>query len=120
MFVIRLQKVGRRNKRSFRVILTPKRSSPKGKVIEFLGNFDPKTNALYLKKERISYWLSKGAKASSTLHNLLIKEKIIEGKKAPKHKIIKKEEAAKPVEAKPATASAEVSAKASSDEAKAA
>jgi hypothetical protein len=31
------------------------------------------------------YWISKGAKPSSTIHNLLIEDKIIEGNKIPKH-----------------------------------
>ena len=36
-----------------------------------------------LNAERIKYWISVGAKASPTIHNLLISEKVIEGKMLP-------------------------------------
>ena len=87
MLMIRLQRVGRRNQSSFRIILTPKRSGPKGKPIEFLGSWDPKLDRVNLKQERISYWISKGAKASPTVHNLLVSGRVISEKKIPVHKI---------------------------------
>lgn len=102
MLVIRLQRVGRRNQASFRVIVTPKRASPRGKVVELLGNWNPRLDQVSLKKERILYWLSKGAKASPTLHNLLVREKVIEGKKIPKHKKAKQPEEAIPTAAETA------------------
>ena len=43
-----------------------------------------------MKKERIKYWLSVGAKPSVTLHNLLVREGVIVGKKKPAHKKPKK------------------------------
>lgn len=94
MLVIRLQRIGRKNQASFRVIVTPKRASPRGKVVEFLGNWNPRLKQVSLKKERILHWMAKGAKVSPTLHNLLIKEKIVAGQKIPKHK-----KSQKPVEA---------------------
>ena len=55
--------------------------------------------------------MSKGAKLSLTLHNYLVGQKIIEGKKLnalPKRTPIKKAEEAKPAEAPKAEAAAEV------------
>ena len=85
--MIRLQRVGRRNQSSFRIILTPKRSGPKGKPVEFLGSWDPRLDKANLKQERISYWISKGAKVSPTVHNLLVSGRVISEKKIPVHKI---------------------------------
>lgn len=49
--------------------------------MEIVGFVNPFTKEKQLKAERIKYWLGVGAKASATVHNLLIKEKIIEGAK---------------------------------------
>ncbi len=86
MLVIRFKRTGRKNQPSFRVIVTEKQAGgPAGKPKEYLGWFNPFSKAFELKKERISYWLSQGAKPSETLHNLLLKAGIIEGKKIPLH-----------------------------------
>jgi small subunit ribosomal protein S16 len=86
MLVIRLQRTGRKNQPSYRVIVSPKgRGGPKGKPVEYLGWFNPLKKTLEFKKERILYWLSQGAKTSATLHNLLIKLGIITGKKIAVH-----------------------------------
>ncbi len=86
MLVIRFKRTGRKNQPSFRVIVTPKQAGgPAGKPKEYLGWFNPFSKAFELKKERISFWLSRGAKPSGTLHNLLLKAGLIEGKKIPLH-----------------------------------
>ena len=88
----------------FRVVLTDARNSTKsGKTIETLGTWNNTTHERKVDAERIKHWISKGAQLSDTLHNFLITQKIIEGKKKnalPKHTPIKKEE--KPVEVAPA------------------
>ncbi len=82
MLKIRLQRVGKKGEPRFRVVLTPHQSSTKsGKFIEVLGWRDPRAHTHALKKERILYWISKGAKPSDTMHNLLVKEGIISGVK---------------------------------------
>ena len=81
MLVIRFQRVGRRNDPAFRVVVTEKKSKPKTSGIEILGSYHPKTKATVLKNERILYWISKGAKPSDTVHNLLISKRVMQGKK---------------------------------------
>lgn len=94
MLVIRLFRRGKRNQPFFKIIVTDKRNAPKGgRFIEEVGFWNPLTKENNLKTERIKYWLSKGAKPSSAVHNLLIKKGIIEGKKIPVHKKSKKKEA---------------------------
>ncbi len=105
MLVIRLFRVGKKNQPSFGLVITDKRkSSTKGRFIEEVGFWNPLTKEKVLKGERIKYWLSVGAKPSATVYNLLISEKVIEGKKIPKHKKPKKKEGEKPsaAPAKPA------------------
>lgn len=82
MLKIRMQRTGRTNMPTFRIIVTEHTESPKtGNFVEKLGTYNPKTKERNLNGERIKYWLSVGAKASDTMHNMLIAAGIIEGKK---------------------------------------
>lgn len=81
MLKIRLQKVGKKNAPSYRVVLAEHTAKPQGKFIEILGSYNPRLKQKNFKKERIEHWLNKGAQPSPTVHNLLVNEKIIEGEK---------------------------------------
>ena len=82
MLTIRLTRKGKKNQPFFRVVVIDKRkSSTGGRAVEDLGYKNPLTKKISLKKERILYWISKGAQPSATIHNLLISEKIIDEKK---------------------------------------
>jgi len=82
MLTIRLQRRGRKNDPSFRVILVEsKRAAKTGNVNEILGNYDARSARIDLKGDRIKYWMSQGATISDTVHNLLVSNKVIEGKK---------------------------------------
>jgi small subunit ribosomal protein S16 len=108
MLKIRLQRIGKKNQPSYRVVLLEHTYRPQGKYIEDLGFYNPRSKQKNFKKERIQHWISKGAQISPTVFNLLVDEKIVEGKKKmawkPKKKPASAEAAAgKPVEKKPAT-----------------
>jgi len=91
MLVIRFFRIGKKNQPSFKIVVTDKRkSSVKGRYVEEVGFFDPLKDKKFLRAERIKYWISVGAKPSPTVHNLLVSEKIIEGKKIHKFKKSKK------------------------------
>ncbi len=82
MLKIRLQRIGRKNDPAFRVVLTDSKNSTKsGKFLDILGTYNPKQDAKSFQAEKIKYWLSKGAKLSDTMHNFLVHDKVIEGKK---------------------------------------
>ncbi len=82
MLKMRLQRVGRKNDASFRLIVTDSRRGPKsGKHIDLLGSYNPKLNHVQFDGERVKEWIKKGVQVSDTVHNLLISKKIIEGKK---------------------------------------
>lgn len=86
MLVIRFQRVGRKNDPAYRIVVGERRSKPHSTGIEILGSYHPKTKITALKPERILYWISKGAKTSATVHNLLISKEILKGAKRPKVK----------------------------------
>ncbi len=87
MLVIRLMRIGKKNQPCFKIIVTEKKNPPTGgNFVEEVGFLNPLTKEKVLKKDKIQHWLSLGAKPSETVYNLLVSEKIIEGKKIPKHK----------------------------------
>jgi small subunit ribosomal protein S16 len=98
MLMIRLQRIGRRNDPSFRVVVNEKAAGPKtGKFVESLGHYDPrlgKGKDLVIEADRVKYWLSVGAQCSGTIHNRLVREGIITGKARDVRpfKVIKKKE----------------------------
>jgi small subunit ribosomal protein S16 len=82
MLKIRLQRIGRKNDPAFRVVLTDSKNSTKsGKFLEVLGTYNPKQKNLALKKDEIKAWMGKGAQVTDTMHNFLVREGVIEGKK---------------------------------------
>lgn len=105
MLKIRLQRIGRKNDPAFRVVLTDSKNSAKsGRFLEILGTYDPKLakkeERTKFENDRIKHWIEKGAQCSETMHNFLVHNKVIEGKKVnvlPKKKptIAKKELKAK-------------------------
>ena len=74
---IRMKRMGRRHRPFFRVCAVDRRGSRDGKVIEYLGHYDPmvgETDArASLKNERIDYWLGVGAQPSDKVAVLIKK-----------------------------------------------
>lgn len=82
MLAIRLQRVGRKNDPSFRVIVTDSKLKPKtGNFLEVLGSYNARMGKPVINVERAKHWMSVGAKASGTVHNLLVDLKAVSGKK---------------------------------------
>jgi small subunit ribosomal protein S16 len=108
MLKIRLQRVGRVHEPVYRLVLTDSKNGPQsGKSLEVLGSFDSRAaEKAQIKGDRVTHWLSKGAQASDTAHNLLLRLGILKGERRnilPK-KIL---EAAKAKAAAPAEIAAE-------------
>jgi small subunit ribosomal protein S16 len=82
MLKIRLQRIGRKNDPAFRAVLTDSKNSTKsGRFLEILGSYNPKAGTKSFNSDRIKHWISKGAQVSDTMHNFLISENMISGKK---------------------------------------
>jgi len=100
-------------------VLTDRKNGPQsGKFLELLGSYNARGGKPEIKGDRVKHWMEKGAQVSDTVNNLLIKEKVIEGKTInvlPKKTPIVKEVAEAPKESvavsgeetKPAEAPAE-------------
>ncbi len=66
--VIRLKKTGRTNRQTFRLVVMDKKTPRDGKYLEMLGWYNPlekeMEKKLFVKPNRIEFWLSRGAKFS--------------------------------------------------------
>jgi small subunit ribosomal protein S16 len=101
MLKIRLQRIGRKNEPAYRLVLTESKNSTKsGKFLEILGTFNVKSEGFEFKKDRVVHWMKMGAQITDTVHNMLVKAKVIEGKK--KNVLSKKSPTTKRKEAKKA------------------
>lgn len=77
-----MQRTGRTNMPTFRIVVTEHTRGPKSaNFVEKVGSYNPKTKERSLNAERVKYWLSVGAKATGTMHNMLVSAGIVEGKK---------------------------------------
>jgi len=66
VLMIRLARTGARKQPHYRVVVIEKERARNGRPVEVVGTYNPRTTpaSIELKRERIDYWVSKGAKMS--------------------------------------------------------
>ena len=89
MVKIRLQKLGRRNKAYFRIVVTDARVKRQGTYLEKLGQYDPiesdKEKQLSVNTDRVKHWVAQGAQATEAVAHLLRKRGLnLDDKPTPK------------------------------------
>ena len=69
MLRIRLTRTGRTKQESFRIVVAEHARPVKGKFIEVVGNYQPAKipRVFTVQKDRVDYWMSKGAQPSSSV-----------------------------------------------------
>ena len=109
MLKMRLQRVGRKNDPSFRIVVLEGTEGPKsGNHVDQIGFYNAVTKEKGLDTDKAKHWISKGVQPSDTVYNMLVTAGVIDGKKKnvlPKKTPIVKEE---PVVEAPAPAAAPV------------
>ncbi len=118
--MMRLKRVGRKNNPSYRIVVVDKRTSVKSnKTVDLLGSYEPKAGRISINGEKAKHWLSKGVQPSDTVYNMLVSQKIVEGKKKnalpKKSPIIDEAKLKAEAEAKAAAEKAEADAKAAAE-----
>ncbi len=90
MLSIRFKRIGRKKMPIYRIVVMEKHKDPWANYKEKLGFYNPRTKETELKTDRIKYWLSVGAQPSDTVHNLFVRNGLIEADKKKAVKISKK------------------------------
>ncbi|MBD3608972.1 MAG: 30S ribosomal protein S16 [Gammaproteobacteria bacterium] len=77
MVTIRMARGGAKKRPFYNIVVTDSRNRRDGRYIERVGFFNPQAQgseeSLRLDRERVDYWVSKGAKTSETVAKLLKK-----------------------------------------------
>lgn len=70
--MIRLSRVGARKQPYYRVVVIDKERARNGRSLEVVGTYNPRTNpaTVDFKRDRIDYWVSKGAQLSERVSKL--------------------------------------------------
>jgi small subunit ribosomal protein S16 len=73
--MIRLARTGARKQPHYRVVVIEKDRARNGRSVEVVGTYNPRTNptSIDLKRERIDFWVSKGAQMSDRVSKLVAK-----------------------------------------------
>jgi len=73
VLMIRLARIGKKKRPFYRVVVTEKTRPRNGRFVEIVGTYDPlkKPAAVQLDRERVEYWMSKGAQPSDTVRSFL-------------------------------------------------
>ena len=72
MLKIKLQRTGKRNQPSYRIVVQEARSKNSGTYIDLLGTYNPLTEpfTLNLDKKKYLEWVKKGAQPTDTVRRL--------------------------------------------------
>ena len=106
---IRFRQQGRKNRQTFRLVVTDIRNPRDGKYLETVGSYDPhqKEGNFQLNAERLTYWMNHGAELSERaerlvkgvapgiIKNLKIKQQNKRVKEAAERRKLKKRERVK-------------------------
>jgi small subunit ribosomal protein S16 len=75
MVKIRLTRIGRKKVPIYRIVVIDSKKARDGEYIEKVGHYDPRKKELILNRDRVEYWISKGARPTNTVAKLIAKDK---------------------------------------------
>jgi len=80
MIRIRLARVGKKGRPSYRIVVADVTAPRDGSYLEWIGNYDPMADppAVTLKNERASHWLSMGAVPSDAVARIMDQNGLME------------------------------------------
>jgi len=77
---IRLTRMGAKKRPFYRIVVADSRYARDGRILENVGTYNPllEEGGVTVKRERVDYWLGKGATPSDTVKKLLAKYAVVE------------------------------------------
>jgi small subunit ribosomal protein S16 len=73
MLKIRLRRMGANRRPVYRVVVSDGRRTPSAAVLEEVGSYNPRTQPAEVRidRDRVAYWVARGAQLSETVRTLL-------------------------------------------------
>ena len=90
MLTIRLKRVGKKKKPTYRFIINEKSKDPWGDFLDTLGTYNPHTKEIVVDIEKAKKYIANGAQMSVSVNNLFVSQGIVEGKKKTASRITNK------------------------------
>ena len=80
MLRIRLRRVGKKKRPSYRIVVADVRAPRDGNFVDQVGHYDPLTNppTVVLDQDKTKHWLSVGAQPSETVGRILQSQGLVE------------------------------------------
>ena len=77
MLMIRLRRMGSNKRPVYRVVVSDRRQTPTAAVLEEVGFYNPRSVPadVRIDRERVEYWVGRGAQLSPTVKSLFEKSK---------------------------------------------
>jgi small subunit ribosomal protein S16 len=73
MVAIRLRRAGSKKRPFFRIVVTDSRAARDSRFVEILGHYNPRSKpaVVDVDKDRVTYWIKKGAQPSDSVRTLI-------------------------------------------------
>jgi len=70
---IRLARTGAKKQSSYRIVVIEREMARDGRFVEIVGHYNPRRHPpeLVMNRERVDYWLGRGAQPSETVRSFL-------------------------------------------------
>jgi len=81
MLKLRLQRRGKRNYATYRVVVAEHQAPVKGRFVADVGSYNPHTDEFAVDAEKVQQWLGQGVQPSNTVHNLLVTHGLLKADK---------------------------------------
>jgi small subunit ribosomal protein S16 len=78
---IRLSRVGKKKRPSYRIVVADSRAARDGALVDIIGHYDPLTDpaTIVINEEKALHWLQRGAQPSEAAAKLLAKSSVSGG-----------------------------------------
>ena len=83
---MRLTRMGDKKSPFYRVVVIDSHKARDGQYVDLIGTYNPLNEETHLDVEKAKKWISCGVQPTETVRTLLVRENILEPKKAPKAK----------------------------------
>ena len=74
---IRLKRMGSKKRAFYRIVIADSRAARDGKVVEFIGTYDPHKDPpeIKLDQEKLGFWMGKGALPTDSVRSIIKRAK---------------------------------------------
>ena len=81
---MRLTRMGDKKAPFYRVVVIDSHKARDGQYVDLVGTYNPLTEEVHLDVEKAKKWIACGVQPTETVRTLLVRDGILEPKKAPK------------------------------------